>query len=199
LGLRDSTVDEDWDPLLEHLRKLAKLEGVAKLTDDALSWMEKWYNETNFTLYESKTGYEHRAHTHALKLALIFAAAEEGFDLTVRLDHCKRAVDVVTDMRKNYHKIVATAGYSNNQTLQAVKDITVIMFQSEGQAVERDEVFRRLFGRVDLESFDKAIMTLQQTGFLEVTGTSRPSYSLTKKGREAILGEIKFTADGKVN
>jgi hypothetical protein len=199
LGLRDETVEEDWDPLIEHLFKLSKLEGVAKLTDEALTWMEKWYNETNFTLYESKTGYEHRAHTHALKLALVLAAAEEGFDLTVRLDHCQRAVDIVTNMRKNYHKIVATAGYSNNQTLQAIKDITVIMFQNDGAAMERDEVFRRLFGRVDTESFDKAIMTLQQTGFLEVTGTSRPFYSLSKKGREAILGEVKFTAEGKVN
>jgi hypothetical protein len=198
LGLRDKTTEDDWDPLIDHLIALSKVEGIARLSDEALEWMEEWYNNTNFTLFESKTGYEHRAHTHALKLALIFAAAEPDFSLEVRLDHCKRAVDVVTGMRKNYHKIVATAGYSNNVTMQAIKDITVVLFQNGGKPIERDEILRRLFGRVDLESFDKAIMTLEHTGFIQVSGTKKPSYGLTKLGCESILGEIK-SGGGKVN
>ena len=193
LGLRDNTTEEDWAPLLKHLDYLAKLQGPVQLTEDALSWMEYWYANTNFSLYESKTGYEHRAHTHALKLALIFAAAEEGFSLVVEKSHCEKAVDLVTAMRKNYHKIVATAGYTNNAVMQAVKDITVVLFHNADSSLSREEIFRLLFGRIDAETFDKAILTLEQTGFVQIGGTNKPLYSLTPKGRQIILGEIKFS------
>lgn len=194
LGLRDTTEEEDWLPLVTHLRKLSKIQGVVKLEEDALEWLESWYNETNFTLYESRTGYEHRAHTHVLKMALIFAAAEEDFNLIIQKHHCVRAVDLITSLRKNYHKIVATAGYSNDNTRQAIKDITVILFQCAGDEISRDEIFRRLFGRIDVESFDKAIETLQQMGIVRLGGTSRPTYALTQKGREMIMGEISASS-----
>lgn len=191
LGLRDTTTDSDWEPLIKHLNYLSGLEGPVKLTEEALEWLEWWYENTNFQLYESKTGYEPRAHTHALKLAVIFAAAEEGWQLLIEKHHCEKAVDLVTKMRKNYHKIVATAGYSSDMTRQAIKDITAILFQHPETPMSRDEILRLLFGRIDVESLDRAILTLDQTGFVQVSGTNKPLYSLTPKGKEMILGELK--------
>ena len=76
LGLRDTTSVQDWDPLVEHLRKLSIMEGAVIIKSDAFDFVENWYNTTDFSRCESKTGYEHRVHSHAMKLALILACAE---------------------------------------------------------------------------------------------------------------------------
>lgn len=195
LGLRDIGKEEDWDALVHHLRGLAKLEGPVTLSDSALDFMEDWYNSTDFTLYESRTGFEPRAHTHALKLALVYAACEENFNREITKRHCLKAVDTVTSLRKNYHKLVATVGFSQNNTIQAIKDITVILFENIGKPLARDEIMRKLFGRVDAESFDKAITTLDQTGLIRVSGSSKALYSLSERGKERILGKIDVTGE----
>jgi hypothetical protein len=195
LGLRDSNQEQDWDVLVHHLRYLSRLEGPVKLAEDALTFMEEWYNTTDFTLCESKTGFEPRAHTHALKLALVYAACEENFKLEIQKRHCVKAVDTVTALRKNYHKLVATVGFSNNDVRQAIKDITVILFNKSGKPVSREEIFRDLFGRIDADAFDRAIATLDQTGYITLSGTNKPLYSLSTKGKEAILGELKITGE----
>lgn len=197
LGLRDTTDENEWQLLVNHLTYLSKLEGPIRMDEATTKYLEDWYEVTDFTLHESKTGYEHRAHTHVLKLAMILAAAEEGFDLTVRQHHCEQAIDIVTEMRKNYHKMVVTTGFSQNTIIQATRDITICLFQNPDRALSKDDILRSLFGRVDIDSFDKAITTLQQTGFIEIGGTNIPRYGLTTKGREIILGEMKI--GGKAN
>lgn len=192
LGLRDETQENDWQELVNHLAKLSKLEGPVIFHHDAMAFFEDWYNSTDFTLYESKTGYEPRAHTHVQKLALVLAACEEGFDKHIEKRHIEEAIDIVTDLRKNYHKLVVTAGFSQNDVIQAARDITVCLFQNPDRHLSREEIMRALFGRVDGESFDKAIATLHQTGFLDIGGTSQSTYALSKKGKEVILGEIKI-------
>ena len=193
LGLRDTGKDEDWNELISHLFYLSKLEGPIQLAEDALDFMEDWYNNTDFTLSESKTGFEPRAHTHALKLALIYAACEEGFNLSVTKAHCERAIDTVTGLRKNYHKLVISVGYSQNDTRQAMNDIAKILFLSPDGALSREEIMRRMFGRVDAESFEKAIATLSQSNLIELMGANRPQYRLSAIGRQTILGELIIT------
>ena len=197
LGLRDETNENEWQVLVNHLAALSRVEGPAHPTTEALDFFEDWYNSTDFTLHESKTGYESRAHTHVQKLALVLAAAEEGFNLVIEKRHFEEAVDIVTELRKNYHKLIATAGYSTNTVVQAAKDIATILFQNPDRKLTRPEMMRMLFGRIDAENFDKAITTLDQTGYIDCGGTNVPLYSLSKKGRETILGEINVK--GKVN
>jgi hypothetical protein len=55
-------------------------------------------------------------------------------------------------------------------------------------------LLQRLHGNIDAESFDKAIATLDQSGFVTMNGINIPEYKLSQKGRELILGEV----NGKV-
>lgn len=197
LGLRDTTDENEWQLLTNHLLHLSKLEGSVLMDEDTMKYLENWYETTDFSLHESKTGFEHRAHTYVQKLALILAAAEEHFNRKIEIRHLDAAIDIVTGMRKNYHKMVVTAGLTPNSIIQATKDITVILFQNPDRMLSKEEILRRLFGRVDLESFDKAILTLDQTGIIEIGGGRVTSFGLSQKGREMILGGIKM--DGKVN
>lgn len=197
LGLRDDTNENEWQVLVNHLAALAKLEGMAKYTEEGMQFFEHWYENTDFTLHESKTGYESRAHTHVQKLSLILAAAEEGFHLIIEKRHIEAAIDIVTNLRKNYHKLIATAGFSTNNTVQAAKDIMACLFQNPTRKLSRGEILRMLFGRIDSETFDKAMATLEQTGYAESGGNNVTLYSISKKGREMILGEINIK--GKTN
>jgi hypothetical protein len=199
LGLRDTATEQDWEPLVNHLRKLSMMEGEVIIKSDALDFIENWYNTTDFAKFESKTGYEHRAHTHAMKLALILASAEESFDRSIELKHITQAVDIVTGLRGNYHKMVATVGMSQNNTVQAVKDITLILFNNMEKALPKSEIMRALFGRVDTESFDKAIITLDQSKFIEISGTSDPYYQLSQNGKDKIFGQLAINGKGKPN
>lgn len=191
LGLRDSTVETDWEPLITHLQKLAKLQGAVILEEDALAFIEEWYESVDFSINDSKTGYEHRAHTNVLKLALIIAACEENFSMVVKKHHCQKALDIVISLRKNYHKMVATVGATANDVRQAIKDITNVLYSNIGKTVSRETMLRLLFGRIDVETLDKAIITLHQTGMVDIGGMGEALYSLSQKGQDLILGSMK--------
>jgi hypothetical protein len=196
LGLVDESSEKDWDPLIHHLRGLAKLEGRVKLNKTAFNLYEKWYNETDFSTNESKTGFEHRMHTHALKMALIISSATEDFQMHISEESMIEAINIIGAMRKNYHQMVATVGMTQNNVVQAVKDVTVCLFRSERPLV-REEILRELIGLVDVDTFDKAIVTLQQANLVEIGGTSVAEYSLTPKGRQIILGSMP-TVSGEI-
>ena len=107
--------------------------------------------------------------------------------------HCEKAVDTVANLRKNYHKLVATVGFSQNDVRQAAKDIYTLLFNNPTRPISREEIMRSLFGRIDSDTMDRAIATLDQTGFITVSGTNVPLYSLSTKGKELVLGELKVT------
>jgi hypothetical protein len=197
LGFRDSTVDQDWEPLIHHLIKLSQIEGHVRFEESALLHLEDWYMQTDFTKNESKTGYEHRAHTHVTKLALILAACEENFDKTIQLRHIERAIETISTYRKNYLKLVSSISMSTNSIVEAGKGIVLTLIKSEKPELTKREILNRMLDSVDVETFDKAVITLEQKGLVQLTGSSIALYSLTDYGRELILGGVK--AEGKVN
>lgn len=194
LGLTDNTTEDDWIPLVHHLRTLSKLQGSVVLTGPAYDFYNDWYKTTDFTNHESKTGYEHRAHTHVLKLALILAACSTSFKLIVDRPNIEKAINIVSQMRKNYHKLVATVGISQNNVSQAAKEIVVCLFNQPDRALTREEILRSLFGQIDSETFDKATITLEQAKMITLGGMGTATYRLSPKGREMILGELKITS-----
>ena len=196
LGLHDDTSEKDWDPLIHHLIKLSQMEGPVVISEQANEYLEQWYNDTDFSWRESKTGYEHRAHTHVMKMALIFAACEEGFNKEINLSHCERAVELINSYRKNYHQLVATVGTSINTTTQAAKDITLILFRSVKEKLTKRDILQRA-PDIDSETFEKAMITLEQKGFVKLGGTGTTFYELTKDARELIMGSV--TVPPRVN
>lgn len=194
LGLDDKTTEKDWEELLSHLFYLSKLEGAVHFTPDALLAFQTWYNESDFTINESKTGFEHRMHSHVMKLALILAASEEGFNLLIEEHHCLKAIDIISNLRPNYHKLVNTATFDINNVRQAIKDITNILYTQPDEDFTRAILLQKLHARIDAECFDKAMATLDQAGFINMTGITIPKYKLSLKGREIILGETKVSS-----
>jgi len=178
-----------WDRSIEHLSKLATIAGDAKFTSDATAYYDSWYMNTDFGINESKTGYEWRMHTLAIKLSIIIAACDEDFNLLIKLEHVQKAIDLVTSLQQNYHKIISAASFSPNSTRQTIKGITQILYSNPDQTFTRAVLLQKLMEfseGVDAESFDKAIATLDQAGFVKQGGMTVPEYKLSQMGREKI-------------
>ena len=190
LGLGDTAVEEEWEQLLEHLTYLARIEGPVRFTQAAEHRFNHWYDNADFSINESKTGFEHRMHTHALKLSLILAAADSNFNLMIHEHHCIQAINIITELRPTYHKLVTKATFDLNSVRQAIKDITGILLATPNASFTRASILQKLHGNIDAECFDKAIATLDQSGFVIMNGINIPEYKLSPKGREMIMGEL---------
>lgn len=189
-GLRDPDKEEEWKELSNFLVKLSTVKGKVVYTRDAQDYYDDWYNLTDFRRNESKTGFEHRAHTHVLKLAMILAAAEEGFDRIVEKKHIEQSIDEISELAPNYKRLVTTIAKTNNPTAIVVQDIMAQMVQcwlNEKIYVDRAELLRLLFGRVDLQNFNVAMETLVATGLIDSINTG---YRISIKGKEMFLQNL---------
>jgi hypothetical protein len=194
LGFDDDTPQEDIIRLINHLEYIARKKGEFHLTREAKDYITDWYMTTDFSQNESKTGFEHRVHTHALKLAMILSACEPDFNLVIEKQHIVTAINKISALAVNYKKLIASLNRTSHYQTQAVNEIMIVLINSwlHGKsAVQRDELIRQLFGRVDVDSLDKGIALLEQGGLLEVSGDqTRIFYGLSKKGQEMFLSKI---------
>jgi hypothetical protein len=101
--------------LVDDLRDIAKLSGEFGITQDALAYGEKWYEQHYKSIQgvsDSRFGgYFARKQTHIHKLAMVLSAAR-GSDLTITLADMEQAVQHVTDLEKNMPLIFDRIGKS---------------------------------------------------------------------------------------
>jgi hypothetical protein len=197
LGFDDPTTDVDLEPLVRHLIALSRKQGVVQLTEAALAYLKEWYDTTDFAKNESKTGFEHRAHTLATKLAICLAASEEEWNLVLEERHIKTAINKLLPLWSNYKRISAMINISQQPVNQAISDIMVILIKIN-KPFERELLLTSLLGRIDGETLDKAIITLEQSGLVKVGGNqAKVTYEITGKARAMFLKE--FETKGVVN
>jgi len=197
LGFNDPTTDVDLEPLIKHLHELARKKGIIKVTEDAIKYMDDWYKACDFEKNESHTGFEHRAHIHALKLAILLGASEPRFDLIVEKRHMVRAIEKISKIWVNYKKLTASVGTGSTPIGQCITEVMVMLIKMN-RPIEREFLLSTLLGRIDAEMLDKAIMTLEQSGLVYTGGNQlKTTYEISNKGRNMFLNELEMK--GKVN
>ena len=197
LGFDDPTTDLDLEPLVRHLVELSRKRGIIKLTEDAVTYFNDWYQNTDFSRNESKTGFEHRAHSHVLKLAIILAAAEPKFDLLLERRHIVESITKTTALWSNYKRLTTSISTGSTPITQCVTEVMVALVKSN-RPIDREMLLSTLLGRVDAEMFDKAVTTLEQSGLLNIGGSAcKVTYEISGKGRKMFLSELE--TKGKVN
>lgn len=185
-GLKDTATDGDFVPLVKHLDALSRVSGPVQLHADALAAYDYWYLNTDFTLNESKTGFEHRMHTLVQKMCIIKAASREKFDLRVELADVEWAIQKVTSLRANYHRIVTNLGVSSvNLVVSAQQEIMVKLITVPGK-IARQDLLAMLVGTIDVETFTKAIESLYQAGMITIEDALRPKYGLSERAKETL-------------
>lgn len=199
---KDEDPDEDlidrtnWEELENHFKLLSKKRGEILLTKSAKSYYNEWYRSTDFTINDSKTGFEHRIHTYVLKLAIILAACELDFQLLIEQEHIERAIEYVVPLKQVYLKLAATTVKTQNNIAEVSTQTIRILLESKNYILSRKSLAQRLMGLTDIETLDKAVFTLEQTGYIQVesyNGTAH--YRVTPLGLERILN--KMTPEGR--
>ncbi|MGQ9845902.1 MAG: hypothetical protein ACUVQP_00155 [Bacteroidales bacterium] len=197
-GFDDETPEEEITSLVNHLHKISRIKGELSLTKEAKKFFEDWYLNTDFSANESKTGFEHRMHTHVLKLATILAACESSFNKIIEKSHIETAIDKICSIAVNYKKLLAALNRSQYIQAQAVNEIMIVIinnFLRGKRQVKREELLRELFGKLDIESTDKGITMLEQAGLIKISGdVNTIYYEISQKGQEMFLSKIKSTS-----
>jgi hypothetical protein len=154
------------DPLINHLRKISRLRGPMKFSDEAAEYYDKWYNETDFFKHDSETGLEARLHTHVLKVSVLLALAQEPIRMEVQREHVVEAIDLILELLPNYRLF----GNSSGSAPEAMQTAMILqeLLRQQGRPVTRKALIRRYFGEINISMFDSIKATLAEAGLIEL-------------------------------
>lgn len=182
--------------LKAHLVRLAGIKGKVKFSAEAKAEYDEWYMSIDDDKYTSKSGVEARMHTGVIKLAICLAAAEEEFfrDLMVQKAHVSQAIDMTLELLPNYDML--TLAGSKSVVAEPMTIVVKTLLKTKGHRIARKTILRANFGDLDVESLDKAIVTMEQSGVVRtVSVNGEPGYQLTEKFISEIT-KVKEAPDG---
>ena len=168
--------------LKQHLVRLANIKGLIKFSADAIKEYDEWYYSIDDDKYTSKSGVEARMHTSVLKLAICLAAAEEEFfrDLTVQTRHVSKAIDMMLSLLHNYD--ILTMGSGKSVVAEPMTTVIRCLLKAKNNELSRKSLLRMNFGDLDVETLDKSMLTLEQSGAAKsISVLGEPGYKLTEK------------------
>lgn len=171
------------DPLINHLKKIARLRGPMRFSEEAADYYDKWYNETDFFKHDSETGLEARLHTHVLKISVLLALAQEPLRMEVQRNHVMEAIDLILELLPNYRLFGNSAG-SAPEAMQTALILQELLRQ-QGRPVTKRALIRKYFGEINISMFDSIKLTLVEAGLIELERDSAGNETL-RASQEAI-------------
>lgn len=175
-------------PLVNHLRKVARLKGPMKFSEEAAAYYDRWYNETDFFKHDSETGLEARLHTHVLKIAVLLALSEEKLKMEVQKEHVVEAIDLILDLVPNYRLFGASAGAAPEAMQTAI--ILQELLRQNGKPVTKKALIRKYFSEINIAMFDAITLTLSEAGLVEVERDNSGNITL-RASKDAIATYIE--------
>lgn len=171
------------EPLVTHLKNVARLRGPMKFSEEAAAYYDKWYNETDFFKHDSETGLEARLHTHVLKVAVLLALAQAPIKMEVQRQHVQDAIDLILELLPNYRLFGSSSGAAPEAMQTAM--ILQELLRQQGRPVTRRALIRKYFGEINISMFDSIKVTLAEAGLIEVERDSAHNETL-RASTEAI-------------
>jgi len=168
--------------LHEHLHRLSSVKGHVIFSPRAQEVYEEWYQSINDDSYSSKSGVEARIHTGVIKLSMCLAAAEEAFfhDRTVQKHHVELAIDMAVKLLPNYDML--TMGSGKSIISDPMTTIIGCLWKAKNFEMTRKSLLRYNFGDLDVDTLDKCVITMEQSGALcSLAVAGETGYRLTEK------------------
>lgn len=153
--------------LVHDLEVISQMAGEVKLTKEAEDWGEAWYVEH----YKKKpahldndrfSGYLARKQTHIHKLALVLGAARKN-DLLLEKRDLENASHLITILEQDMPKVFANIG----KTDDARNSDSLIRYVHNFGAVERVELYRKMFTGMKFKDFQALIESGVQAGYIK--------------------------------
>lgn len=203
-GFEDNAIiikEEDWNPVKKMLREISLVKGGLTFEEPARKLYNDWYHSLHQKDLGTKTGYEGRIHTHALKLATIFAASKPDFrkhdntPASITYEDTDLAINKVGQLLPNYKKI--TLGTGKSPISYAQSQIATRLLNAKDYHMTYRDILNDLFGDVDKETLDKVMDNFIAAELVVMKSKGGiPGYKATDKLIQLVL--MNKPAEGKV-
>lgn len=179
---------KDW---AKYLIELSKIEPGSKfqVNDKAREFYRPWYYDLQERIRSrrlvDKTGYIHRLHDHALKLAMVLSLSESP-ELVLYKRHVEEGIALAEDLLSTIKKTTIGIGLS----AAAPKNETFLrtLFRAEDNKVTRRKMMQDNSSEFDSIEMERVAMTLEDAGFIKSHGQgTEQEYLLTALGRKQFL------------
>lgn len=189
--------DEHWEPCSRFLQRLKTFSNIKLIfTEEARKYYNEWYHSLPdlYKRVNTKTGYEHRLHTHVLKIATILAASTEDFVGIVQLKHLDQAIYECGSLIPTYQKL--TVGSGSHQDAPPMGQVVLAIVNAPNHEIAHKDLLFKLFGICDAELLTKIITTLEGAELIQQKSIKMiPGYRATDK----LIQKVMFKAEEKAN
>lgn len=157
------------EELIHDLEIISTLVGEYRLSPEATSYGEKWYddhwkNKHDHLPSDQFGGYLARKQTHIHKLAMILSAATSD-ELIITKPVLEMAAAMVEALESDMPKVFDKIG--RNQMTKALSDLCEII--AAFGTLTRQELYRRLSRQVTWQEFGNLLTSASEAGFVKLT------------------------------
>lgn len=161
--------------------------GAYKLTPEAKSWGERWYEEhyqnqaASMLNTDKFAGYLARKQTHIHKLAMILEASRSNH-LQITKEMLENAANIVTSLESDMPKVFSHIGMTTD-TRHAE---TLVAFVRRVGHIDRVDLYRKLFGDMQFKDFMMYLESAKAAGFVveRDIGKTKMIYATNVKSEE---------------
>lgn len=171
-------MDQDKEDLIHDLELISQMVGEYELTDEAMDWGEKWYQELDQAdrklNIEQFGGYYSRKQAHVHKLAMVLAAAKSS-ELIIDLQTLMVAKDFVEGLEAEMGQVFKTIG--QNQTGRGLSELLRVV--GVKHRLTKPNLFRELvhlMPNMTAKDFEAAIHSAQLAGHIKLESNSNMTY-----------------------
>jgi len=174
------------------LQELAKIPTGSKfsVSEKAREFYRPWYYDLQERIRDrkliDKTGYIHRLHDHALKIAMVLALAENGTDLILQSRHVEEGIDLAESLLNTIKKTIVGIGLSQMAPKNEVFLRT--LFRAADNRVKRKKMMQDNHNEFDAIEMDRIALTLEEAGLIKAAGNGENAeFQLTMVGRKHFI------------
>ena len=170
------------------------ISGAYKLTAEAKTWGERWYEEhfaaqAGSNLNTDKfAGYLARKQTHIHKLAIIMEASRSNH-LQVTQEILEGAAGIITTLEQDMPKVFSHIGMT--QDSRHMERIVHVVRLAGG--IDRVDLYRKMFGDMHYSDFEKFLISAVQAGYVRqiVQGNITMVYATDVRPKEELENVAK--------
>jgi hypothetical protein len=179
---------KEWSKYLIELSKIAP-GSKFKITEGAREFYRPWYYDLQERIktrqLTDKTGYIHRLHDHALKIAMIVSLSESD-ELILHKRHVDEGINMAQELISTIKKTIIGIGLSQSAPKNEV--FLRSLFKAAENKMSRKKMMQDNHNEFDSLEMDRIALTLEDAGLIKVNGTvGQQEFSLTMLGKKQFI------------
>jgi hypothetical protein len=179
---------KEWSKYLIELSKIAP-GSKFKITEGAREFYRPWYYDLQERIktrqLTDKTGYIHRLHDHALKIAMIVSLSESD-ELILHKRHVDEGINMAQELISTIKKTIIGIGLSQSAPKNEV--FLRSLFKAAENRMTRKKMMQDNHNEFDSLEMDRIALTLEDAGLIKVNGTvGQQEFMLTMLGKRQFM------------